>query len=439
MWGSRQMNGGIDRTTVYKPLPWQIAPLRDTSPVILLTGAAGGGKSRIAAEKIHGYMMRYPGATGLMLRKAREFCNKSIVPFFNKTVIGKTSGVTFKKSDYLFEYSNGSVLYFGGVRDDQQREAIRSIGQDGALDIVWIEEANAFTIADFEELIARMRGNAASWRQIILTTNPDSPYHWINQELILKGNAAVYYSNWRENPHNPPSYAKMLDRLTGIRRKRLRDGLWVQAEGAIYEFDPSIHVIGTFPIPDDWRRFRAIDFGYTNPFVCQWWAIDPDGRMYLYREIYMSRRTVEKHSRQINALSAEEHIEETICDHDAEDRATLAENGIHNIAALKDVQTGLQAVMERLRVQPDGKPRLMVMRGCTVEIDYSLKEGDPPKPTSTEEEFPGYVWEQPKAGKEDRDRPLKLNDHGMDTARYAVMYADAPQAVTLSAVRRSVF
>ena len=30
----------------------------------------------------------------------------------------------------------------------------------------------------------------------------------------------------------------------------------------------------------------SVDFGFTNPIVIQWWAEDPDGRLYLYRELY---------------------------------------------------------------------------------------------------------------------------------------------------------
>jgi len=413
-------------TAIYEPLPWQLEPLRDKSPVLLLTGAAGGGKSRVAAEKVNAFMKKYKGANGLVLRKAREFCSKSVVPFMRKTVVGDDSGVEFKKSDLCFEYSNGSVLYWGGMKDDQQREAIRSIGQDGALDIVWIEEANAFALADFEEIIARMRGKAAPWTQIILTTNPDTPYHWINRNLIVGGQAAVYYSNWRENPHNPPDYGKRLNTLSGVRRKRLRDGKWVQAEGVVYEdYDASIHVIKPFDIPDDWRRIRVIDFGFTNPFVCQWWAIDGDDRMYLYREIYMSKRTVKVHAALINKLSEGENIEQTICDHDAEDRETLAENEIYNIPAAKDISTGIQAVEERLKIREDGKPGLFVFSGSLVELDMSLVDGDQAKPTCTEEEFPGYIWPPNKEGKEQKESPLKINDHGMDTLRYAVRYVDS--------------
>src|SRR5690606_16389199 len=116
----------------------------------------------------------------------------------------------------------------------------------------------------------------------------------------------------------------VLDALTGVRYQRLRKGKWVSAEGQIYEtFGPAIHLVNRFDIPQDWRRIRVIDFGMRHPFVCQWWAIDPDGRMYMYREIFMTNRTVRRHSEQIKSLSEGERIEATICDHDAEDRETL--------------------------------------------------------------------------------------------------------------------
>src|SRR4051812_989678 len=63
--------------SVFQPHPWQIAPWRDTSRVILLTGSAGGGKSQLAAEKINGYMKRYPGSFGIMARKTRESMTNS--------------------------------------------------------------------------------------------------------------------------------------------------------------------------------------------------------------------------------------------------------------------------------------------------------------------------------------------------------------------------
>lgn len=390
---------------------------------MLLTGSAGGGKSHLAGEKVHGYLKRYDGAMGVMLRKIRQSMTNSTVLFMERTIIGADRDVKHYPSKLRFEYSNGSILAYGGMANEEQREQIRSIGTKGGVDIAWMEEATGFVENDYNEVLARMRGSAAPWRQIILTTNPDTPTHWIYKRLMQEGAAKVFYSSALDNPANPPDYLDMLRSLTGMLGKRLRDGKWVQAEGAVYEgYDPVIHLIDSFPIPAEWRRFRVVDFGYNNPFVCHWWAIDGDDRMYRYREIYHTRRLVETHAKDIIRLSAGEYIGTTVCDHDAEDRATLEAHGVPNEAARKSVTVGIQAVAARLRVAGDGKPRLFLMRDALVERDPALEAAY--KPLCTEDEFPAYVWAKTADGKPNKETPLKLNDHGMDTTRYAVMYLD---------------
>lgn len=406
----------------FKPLPWQIAPWKDTSPVMLLTGSAGGGKSRIAAEKVHGFCLRYPRATALVLRKAYSYAAKSILPFLNQTVIGNDPRVTYGKMARSFSYDNESVIFAGGMKDESQREAIRSMGGEGRVDIIWMEEANAFAREDLDECLARMRGVAAPWVQVILTTNPDYPQHWINQDLIIGGEAKVYKSGAVDNPHNPVLYLDMLNRLTGVLGQRLRDGLWIRAEGAVYDFDAAIHLINSFKIPSHWRRFRVVDFGYTNPLCCQWYALDHDDRMYLYREIYMSQRLVEDHARDIVRLSKGERIETTICDHDAEDRATLERYGVPTEAAFKAISVGIQGVQARLKVAGDGEPRFFIFRGALVELDTRLE--DAKKPTCTEQEFASYVWPKTRDGQVVKEVPVKSNDHGVDGVRYATAYVD---------------
>lgn len=419
----------IQPIAIYRPLPWQVRPWRDKSGILLLTGAAGGGKSRLAAEKVHGYCKKYPGAMGLMLRKHRNSMTNSTVLFMERTVIGKDPAVHHYPSKLRFEYANGSILAYGGMADDEQREQIRSIGPQGAVDIIWMEEANRFGEIDFNEARGRIRGKAAPWRQVILTTNPDAPTHWIKQRLMDGGEASVYYSSARDNPHNAPEYLATLASLTGLLGKRLNKGLWVQAEGAVYEtFSDELHVIDAMPNGwRNWRKIRAIDFGYTNPFVCLWFAIDGDGRMCLYREIYMTKRTVNEHAPKILALSQGEHYEATVCDHDAEDRATLEQAGIYNIPAVKDISRGIQAVEQRLKVAGDGKPRLFVLKNTLVELDTLLKDpfkSASNKPSCTLEEFPGYAWPRAADGKANKEVPIDINNHGMDALRYAVMYLD---------------
>lgn len=408
----------------YNPLPWQVAPWRDKSPVLLLTGSAGGGKSRVAAEKINAYSWKYPGSAWLILRKAREWTGRSIVAFMWNRVMGQDKRIRFNKSEGTFYYPNGSVIYAGGMKDDKQRESVRSIGGDGGLDGAWFEEANAFSRQDYEEIIGRVRHTAADWQQIILTTNPDSPTHWIYTDLILGNGASVYYSKAADNPNNSPAYLGNLQKMTGTMKQRLVEGKWVQAEGAIYEeFDPAVHMVDAKDCPVFVRRFRAVDFGYTNPFVCQWWGMDADGRLYRYREIYHTGKLVEDLTKDIIELSGEEKFDFTIADHDAEDRATMQKHGITTIPAKKDVSPGIQAVMGRFKKAGDGKPRIYYVRGALVEVDPALEAAK--LPTCTEEETPGYAWQKTPDGKPNKEQPEKKNDHGQDAERYLVYWLDS--------------
>lgn len=404
---------------VYDPtkIPWQLEFLRDKSPIILLEGSAGGGKSRAAGEKLHAYLLKYPKATGLMIRKTRESMINSTVLFMEHQVIGPDPQVMHRADKHRFDYANDSMAVYGGMKDEGQREAIRSIGQDGSLDFVWMEEAVKFEEDDFNEVLARMRGKAAPWRQIVISTNPGSPHHWIYKRLITGGEAKVYRSRAAQNPFNPDDYLDTLAKIGGTLGLRLREGKWVQAEGVIYnEYDESVHLIEPFPIPPDWKRFLAVDFGYEHAFVCQWWAEDHDGRLYRYREIYMTHRIVSEHAKQIREIMTanRESIPYAVCDHDAEDRATLEAGGIRTKPADKAVSPGIQEVIQRLKRAGDGKPRLFLMRNALVEVDPWLIENN--LPTCTEEEITLYSWQRGTAGP--KDAPRKENDHGADALRY---------------------
>jgi phage terminase large subunit len=226
------------------------------------------------------------------------------------------------------------------------------------------------------------------------------------------------------------AYLAKLDALTGVRRLRLRDGLWAAAEGLIYEqWNPTVHIVPQDVVRPEWRRIWTVDFGYTNPFVWQEWAEDGDGRLYLVREIYQTKTLVEDHAKAILNIVApggrwtSPRPRAIICDHDAEDRATLQRHlGMGTIAAHKTVKDGIQAVQARLRPAGDGKPRLFICENALVSRDPELVEAK--KPTCSAEEIVGYVWEPPAAGKPPKEQPVKADDHGMDAMRYAVAERD---------------
>ena len=351
-------------------------------------------------------------------------CGYSILKRMQKEEGALGQPTTFSVQEILewFDYSNGARIWVGGL---DKPGKVLSAEFDG----IYVNQAEELMLPDWETLTTRTTGRAGhvDWGGMTFgDCNPGGPSHWIRNRATLK----LFESRHEDNPmlYTATGYLTkqgrrsmaVLDALTGVRKERLRFGRWVQAEGAVYDFDAALHLVDPFPIPADWRRIRVIDFGWTHPFVCQWWAIDGDGRMYLYREIYMTGRTVRVHAAQINQLSAGETYESTITDHDAEDRATLDESGIFSVPARKEILPGIGEVQGRLAKAGDGRPRLFLFRDAMVERDESLAERR--LPTCTEQEFDAYTWPKSQDGKPVKDVPVKLYDHGMDSLRYGAMY-----------------
>jgi phage terminase large subunit len=410
-----------DFATVFRPLPWQVEPWRCKRRVMLLTGSAGGGKSYLAAHKLHAYCLKYPGAMALMLRKTRESMTNSTVLFVDRAIIAGATTVTHYPSKHRFEYSNGSILAYGGMADDQQREQIRSIGQDGSVDVVWMEEATGFTENDYNEVTARIRGKAASWRQIVLTTNPDTPSHWIYKRLIQGGEAAVFYSGATDNTYNPLDYIDTLASLTGVLGLRLRDGQWIQAEGAVYdEFSDAVHVVDTYDETQARNFIAGVDWGFTNPGVIHVYAEDGDGRLVLVHEVYQTRRLIDWWVEQAKALRSTYGVTAFHCD-PAEPAyiEQFQQAGLPAVAATNDIRPGIDAVKQRLKVAGDGRPRLQFLRSARRETDSALEFAK--RPLGVLDEITAYVWPKGADGKPVKEVPVDDNNHGLDSLRYAVM------------------
>ncbi len=377
------------------------------------------GKTRALLEKLHLAALKYPGMRGLAVRKTRASLTQSVLVTFEQCVVPLHDPILSgpdKGHRVSYKYSNGSELVLGGL-DDADRI------MSSEYDLIGVFEATEVSEDDWEKLQTRLRHGVMPYQQIVADCNPQGPSHWLNQRAGTTRMRRLL-TRHVDNPTVTPEYLALLDKLTGVRRDRLFLGKWVAAEGVVYpEFDRARHVIDRLDIPADWRRFRVVDFGYTNPFVCQWWAVDGDGRAYLYREIYQTQTLVEDQATHIKALSQGEECEATIADHDAEDRATLQRHGIGTVAARKDVAPGLEVVRARLRVAGDGKPRLFILADALVAPDAALRSAG--RPTSTLNEFDCYVWPKARDGKLIKEVPVKVDDHGMDAMRYGMMYLDA--------------
>lgn len=433
-----------EKHRAYMPRGGALELWKSRDEEILIEGPAGTGKTRGILEKVYYIANRYPGCRILLTRKTRESMTESVLVTWEEKVVPPGSPIHKGPKRNLrqaYQFPNGSVVVIGGM--DKPMKIMST-----EYDIICCFETTEMTEEDIESLTTRLRNGVVPYQQLICDCNPAHPNHWLNKrpekpDVEMKRILSRHEDNpilhdghdWTEQGKK---YIRKLERLSGARKHRLRYGKWVAAEGIVYEvFDPNVHLINKREVPKHWRRIRVIDFGYKNPFVCQWWAIDEDGRMYMYREIYMTHRIVKKHAEAIRQLSIGEEYEATIADHDAEDRATLEEEGIFTIPAFKNIKQGIDACIDRLNDRDGGKPRVMFMRDALVEADEEyLREGG--LPVYTVQEFDNYQWAKGQDGKPIKELPVDKDNHGMDAFRYAVTYVDNTAGMTIKVVADEV-
>ena len=401
---------------VFKAYPWQVDFWKDTSPILLSSGSAGGGKSRLCAEKLHGLLLKYPNATGLSLRKDRQSMTNSTLlqlegimglsPIknpdgtYDENFVPVTN-IVHKPQKYRFEYDNGSILAYGGMKDDTQRQKIRSVGKEGNVDFCWMEEATAFSEEDFNEILGRMRGTAAPFRQIMLSTNPDAPMHWINVRLINGKEAVCYFSSAADNPANPEDYQENLKKISGVEGLRLREGKWVRAEGVIYDnFDYRKHIRPIDFVSEimSYKTFVAgADSNFPKPRAGLIGGVNAQSEIHILDEFYEERSHPEQLGQWFNDFGM--HYKTFVQSfHDPSDPEAIDKiNDYPRVSCDKALNAVIPGISEVYEMFQNGT--LIIADRCVNLI----------------RELQTYAWK--KGGKE---QPVKENDHLCDALRYLV-------------------
>jgi len=324
---------------------------------------------------------------------------------------------------------------------------------------------------------ARARKLGLAARQMSLACNPEDSEHWIAQdfdpdkgmriECDAEGRALyeVILSSFHDNEaHLPPDYHLRLESLKGTPYyDRLVMGKWARAEGLVFPmYDPARHLKSARADwskwnncpPPHWARYRGIDFGYRNPFVCLWLAEDPEtGKRHVYREWSMSERLVEDHAEQILKLEAEElralrsapaldeatafamrpylnelNIVQSFADHDAEDAATLARHGVHTVPARKDIGACIRAIASALnRDMLTIEPESLVLED---RLQVAQRQ-----PTSLPKELSKLQWQKLAETRKNptddpKEKPVDAANHRIDALGYILHSLDS--AVTPS-------
>ena len=278
-------------------------------------GARGGGKTDgVLGKWAHKEAQYGPAFNAMMFRRTTVSSEDAIE---RSRQIFEPLGGKFNASRLSWQLPNGGRAGFAYL--DRITDADEWQGRN--LSDAWIEEAGQYaTPGPIDKLFGVLRSAGGVPVQMILTGNPGGPgQHWIRERFglhpfprkpqwmrvrINEGSidAAVIPSRISDNRvllGSDPGYIDRLKLVGGAELVRAwLEGDWSAIEGAFFDgWDERRHVVPPFPVPQDWLRFRAMDWGYAAPFSVGWWAVASDtrawnghiiprGAMVRYREWY---------------------------------------------------------------------------------------------------------------------------------------------------------
>lgn len=459
---------------------------------VLFEGVTGCGKTRLLAEWVKAACTLYPESKGIIVRETRVSLNNSVLELWEKEVLGlrhpAVIGGPGRRNRYEYSHPRlGGRVVLGGY--DNPLTLFSS-----QWDWVWFNEVQETSLEKWELLSRAMRewmadnvtGSKMPCSGIIIgDCNPDTEHHWANQRFPRQSNTLerdpgedgggrirlvgrfwdnpkIYdHAQGEWTPKGRAYLRKLSKNLSGVRRRRLFEGEWVAAEGAVWaDFDAQVHCVsaavgedpegGYFIAPYGWKDalgkqrqipikwfFGSMDWGFDDPSCAQVWGVDVEGRMWMVAEVYHGSWTQEKWADIWTQLDDDFPLQSVVVDHEP----ALIENMNKRIGPrrgrnMKEIvrpcnktrekgaeKVGIDQVRVRLQPREDGTRGIYFLRD-------SLRYGEDPgavergHPRSTVQEIPAYVYRIREDGKPYKEEPdPKCIDHGCDTLRYACDFA----------------
>jgi len=306
---------------------------------------------------------------------------------------------TYSGSTHTWSFPNGSIIQFAHCQNEADVYKYKS----QQFDILIIDEATSFTWFIIDYLLTRNRATVDRVTPFcVMTTNPGDIGHSWFLTLFDLNKTYGEHSQAKEVPN--PNGAKqqvyfipafLEDNQIGVQRdptyeqrlmqrdpevaRALRYGDWTVFAGqAFSQWRYDRHVREYEALPDNYIRWRAIDYGFTHPMVCYWMAQDVNsGRIYVYRELLLRGQTDRQQARAIKAATLpDERILFTFASPDmwahknTQDMITTsadeyAAEGVILTRADNDRLNGKRKIDRLLADLPDGEPGLVVFNNCT--------------------------------------------------------------------------
>jgi PBSX family phage terminase large subunit len=387
---------------------------RATARINLWHGSVRSGKT-IASLLAFVIAVATAGPSGLIIicgRSLQTIERNCLEPLQDRALFGPLAKHIVHTRGATTAVILGRTVHLIGAADARAEGRLRGL----TAQLAYVDEATLMPEGFWTQLLARLSVPGA---RLFATTNPDSPRHWLKTGYLDRAaelNLRAWHFRLADNPSLSPEYvADLAAEYVGLWRRRMIDGAWVVAEGAVYDmWDESRHVVTELP---SMRRYWAgIDYGTTNATSVILLGLGTDDRLYACAEWRHDSRATHRQmtDAQYSAairkwLATWRHPSEqaagvtpewVFVDPSAASFSTqLWHDGLPGLArARNDVRDGIRSVAATL-----AGGLLYVHESCEGLLG----------------EMPGYSWD-PKATARGEDAPIKADDHSADALRYAV-------------------
>jgi len=294
-----------------------------------------------------------------------------------------------------------NYFYVFGGKDEASQDLIQGITLAG----MFFDEVALMPQSFVNQATARC---SIEGSKFWFNCNPAGPYHWFKVEYLddLEGKNMLHlHFTMDDNLSLSQKVKERFRRLyTGVFYERYILGLWVLAEGIIFDmFDKDKHVVKT-----EQRRYSkyyvSCDYGIQNPTTFGLWGAHGN-RWYKVKEYHYDGRkegqqkTDQEYMQDLKAFIGDIKTNGIIVDPSATSFISLLrKNGFRVVEAKNDVLEGIGNMGTALN------DNLILYNDCCEE---------------TFREFSSYIWDE-KAADRGEDKPVKQNDHHMDGDRYFV-------------------
>lgn len=380
--------------------------------MIIAEGAIRSGKTIAMIDSfITWSLAKHRDQNFIIAGKSMGALKRNVLEPMFKILVAKGIDYHYHRSENPHIIIGTNTYYLFGANNESSQDTLQGLTAAGA----YLDEVVLFPKSFVDQAIGRCSaetdGNGA---KVFFNCNPAGPYHWFKTEFIDKAKEKHIYTLHFTMDDNLSLSERVKERFrrmfSGVFYDRYIRGLWVLAEGIIYDmFSAKKHVKET--LPEFQRYFVSIDYGTSNPTVFLLVGeheIFPEKFYYVAREYYFDSR---KEGRQKTDAEYSKDLQEFISDVSpsailidpsaASFIAQLRKDGVQNIIeADNDVLPGISNVSVMLSTL-----KLFVHESCN-----NLKR-----------EFSSYVWDT-KAQERGEDKPVKHFDHAMDALRYCCRY-----------------